>query len=777
MTPDVHHPRAVVTFEAILTGIATIVLGVLVSMVARTDAGHLALAPLPVTVALCAPVLARFGVSVEGKAQSISVTFETAALVLLLFLTTPLVAVTLWCLLIPFGLITRRWRTTLFNISLTIICGAALALTVTMVGRFDPTDPLTLAAFAAGCSIATLIDLGLSWLHVHLRTGQSVWQLAGADDILIGSGVACGTGSIGYLGGLLHQLSDPWVMLILLVPVGAVIIASRATRQSMDDQQRLSVLLESSRDRRHLTSPEAILDSALKHAHILLGSESVELSGRAPHGNQIGAPIDLGDETVTWLVSEPRRDRSTWLTSERQALDALAADTAESLSRTRLIHELRTMARTDGLSGLTNRTTFSAAVDDALREATGTARYPTLLYLDLNNFKHVNDAFGHHVGDELVRKVASRLGACTPSNGLAARLGGDEFAMLLAHGTDLDRVAENLICALGSEFPIDGHSISVSASIGAAVAGPGISVDRLFRNADLAMYHAKAGHTTGPTIYHDGMRAQDEERNQLRGDLASAVDNGELRLVYQPVQDLRRGTVDGVEALVRWQHPTKGLLPAGAFIDIAEESGLIQQIGDWVLREAMRDGARMAGAAGRPLSVAVNVSPRQLGDDRLVRTVRELVAADTSGTHLVLELTESAVITEDPVIRARLESLVELGVSLALDDFGVGYSSVGYLRWLPMQILKLDRSLLTSIAHDGRARALVEAILAMGRALDLVVVAEGIERADEARILHDLGCPLGQGWWLARPLALPDLEDLLAGPAPMTQPLRRRVAS
>ncbi len=778
MTPEVARPRAVIAYEAVVAGVAATLLLVLVASIVHQRMLPGALSPLAIGVALCAPVLARFGVSVEGKSQSISVTFETAALVLLLFITdNAVVGLALWSVLVPFGLMTdrTRWRVHLFNAALTIICGVGLALTVTAIGHENPTDPITLLTVAGGCSVSTILDLGLSWLHVHLRTGQPVSSMVGADDIVIGTGVASGTASIGYLGALLAQLNHSWVMLILLVPVGSVIVASRATRQSMDDQRRLSVLLESSRDRRHLDTADDILESAIRHARVLLGAPGVRLSEEAPTGDWIGAPIDVGADCVVWLNSPPRRDRSTWLPSERQSLDTLAADTAESIARARLITQLSKMARIDGLSGLANRTTFSATAHSAIADGDLTGRYPTLLYLDLDNFKQVNDLYGHHVGDELVRMVASRLLACVPGGGIAARLGGDEFAMLFGAEHQVDAVAGAIINRLGNEFLIDGHSLSVSASVGIAQAGPGISADRLFRNADLAMYYAKAEHISGPAVYHDGLRAKDRERNELRADLARAVDKGELRVVYQPVQDLARGHIDGVEALVRWDHPTKGMLPAGAFVEIAEESGLIRRIGEWVLRQAMADGARMADAAGRPLSVAVNVSPRQLNDDHLVELVSELVREDASGTHLILELTESAVITEDPVIRQRLESLVSAGVSLALDDFGVGYSSVGYLRWLPMQILKLDRTLLTSIAHDQRARSLVEALLVMGRALDLIVVAEGVERADEARVLVELGCRLGQGWWLARPLLLPDLEQLLSGTNDIvTQRIRRR---
>ena len=771
MPTEQARPRAVIAFEAMVAVTAALALAA-VAVLAVGE--HTPLSVTIVVTALAAPVLARFTISVERQSQDVTVTFESVSLVFLLLVTTPAIALALWSAFIPFGLIRglRRWRVHLFNVGIAILCGSALTLSVLAFGRPDPQRPITLLAVAVGCSVSTLIDLALSWVHVHLRTGRPIRSMMSLEDVIVGSGVLGGTASLGYLGALLAQLGRPWVMLVLLVPVAAVIVASSATRRSLDDQRRLSVLLESSRDRRDLEDSDEILASAARHARVLLGSESVQLSADPPTRGEIGAPIEYHDGAVSWLVSAPRRDRDSWLASERQALDTLAADTAESLARARLIAELRVLARIDPLSGLANRATFTAEVAKALRACDRGEATPVLLYLDLDNFKLVNDWYGHHIGDELVRQVAARVVAAVPDEALAARLGGDEFAVLLPScdgDGGLAGICRRLIDTLRQEYLIEGHSVMVGVSVGMAHLHPSMSVEDALRNADMAMYHAKTDPSGGPAVYHEGLREASDQRSRLKADLAHAADQGQLRVLYQPVFDLRTGMVDGVEALVRWEHPTHGLLPAGAFVDVAEESGLIRSVGAWVLRQAMTDAAAMARAAGRPLSLAVNVSPRQLGDDALTHLVAELVAADTSGTHLVLELTESAVITEDPEVIARMQRLVDAGASLALDDFGVGYSSVGYLRWLPMRILKLDRSLLTTIGEDARARSLVEALLVMGEALGLVVVAEGIERAVQARVLTELGCQLGQGWALSGPIPLADLERLLArAPRPVS---------
>ena len=223
---------------------------------------------------------------------------------------------------------------------------------------------------------------------------------------------------------------------------------------------------------------------------------------------------------------------------------------------------------------------------------------------------------------------------------------------------------------------------------------------------------------------------------------------------YQPILRLPDGRVHGLEALARWEHPTRGLLTAGAFIDVAEQAGLIGQLGEWVLRQVMQDAPTLVETAGMPITLCVNVSARQLADSSLSELVRSLVAADTSGARLVLELTESVVIGEDREVQRRLAQLVDAGAALAMDDFGVGYSSVGYLRWLPVEVLKLDRSLLMSVADDPRARGLVEAVLLMGHALGLTVVAEGVEEPEQWTFLAERGCALAQGYLLARPMPL-----------------------
>lgn len=753
--------RVVALYEAFVVGGAAVVIGWLI-VVVLSDGLPTVSVPMAVA-AVAAPFLARFQISVEHRSQGVTVTFESAALIFMLLIGDAWVALCLWSLFVPLGLFKgfTRWRVHLFNVALAILSGLVITAVVRQGDLVpDPLSGLTLLLVVVGCTGGALVDLALSWVHVRLRTGNALRSLFSWDDVLVGTGVFYGTASMAYLGALLHTLDRPWVMVVLAVPVGAVFIASSASRSSLDDRRRLSVLLTASRSRRDLGSQDEILDAAAGHARELLGSEDVSVEDVAPTSPSLGARVELPGGDTRWLVSRPRRDRETWTAGERQALATLAADTSESLERSALFAELSRMARTDTLTGLANRRNFTEELGRALQCAPLDADGPALLYLDLDNFKLVNDWYGHHVGDALVREVSEGILDVVGDDVVAARLGGDEFAVLItdyASPEVVEQIADDLLTRLSRQFVIEDRELTVGASVGVAFAGPDTSRDDLFRNADLAMYHAKSKSGSSVAVYHESLRERVDRRSQLQGELANAAELGQLRIVYQPVYDLRRGVLHGVEALVRWQHPTRGLLSAEDFIDVAEESGHIRTVGAWVLRRAMNDAPRMVAAAGRPLTVAVNVSPRQLIDDSFVSLVRDVVHRAAGGAHLVLELTESAVITEDPDIKERLQRLVAAGADLALDDFGVGYSSVGYLRWLPMRILKLDRSLVTSISDDPRARNLFDALLAMGRALGLVVIAEGIENSDQAATIKQLGCHFAQGWHYARPMPIDQL--------------------
>jgi diguanylate cyclase (GGDEF)-like protein len=386
-----------------------------------------------------------------------------------------------------------------------------------------------------------------------------------------------------------------------------------------------------------------------------------------------------------------------------------------------------------------------------------------VLFLDLDGFKGVNDRFGHAEGDALLKTVAERLAGCVRAEDSVARLGGDEFAILVegvAGRREVDALCRRLLDALRQEIPILGHDVVVGASLGVALADPDDDAAGLLRNADMAMYRAKALGKDRYFVYQPSLR----EENVRRLELVEALRRGvarELVVHYQPIIDLPSGRVDGLEALVRWQRP-EGLVPPDAFIAAAEESGLILELGERVLEQLVTDAPTLQQAAGRPLSLGCNMSAHQLRDPGFVDHVGRAVAA-LGQNRLVLEMTETVVVADDEDTESALLTLKALGARLAIDDFGVGFSSIGYLQHLPVDIIKIDRSFTKDVDSSPRAAALVEAILVMGAALDLRVVAEGIERPAQAAQLQRAGCTVGQGFLFGRPQPLDDMVRLLEG--------------
>jgi len=384
-----------------------------------------------------------------------------------------------------------------------------------------------------------------------------------------------------------------------------------------------------------------------------------------------------------------------------------------------------------------------------------------LLLADLDDFKTINDTLGHAAGDALLVTVAERLLAVVRPQDTVARLGGDEFAVLLedaGRAEDVEILSLRLLDALRAEIVISGHEVVVGTSIGVAVAAPGDDAAALLRNADMAMYRAKALGKDRFFLYQSSLR----DEAILRLELIEALRRGiadELVVHYQPVVDLDGGRATGVEALVRWQRGGV-LIQPDEFITAAEQSGLVVELGERVLAQVVADAPLLVAAAGRPLSLGVNMSAHQLRQPQFIEQVRAAVVALGDST-LILEMTETVVVQDDEESAAALRTLRDAGVLLAIDDFGVGFSSIGYLQHLPVGMLKIDRTFTDGIDSDAKAAALVEAILLMGSALNLVVVAEGIERDAQLERLRAAGCSFGQGYLYGRPQPLAEAIDRL----------------
>jgi diguanylate cyclase (GGDEF)-like protein len=381
----------------------------------------------------------------------------------------------------------------------------------------------------------------------------------------------------------------------------------------------------------------------------------------------------------------------------------------------------------------------------------------------------VNDSLGHAAGDALLVAVIERISASVRSGDLVARLGGDEFAILTDDAPDLKRskaMAERLVRELRAPYLIDSHHVTVTASIGIASAVDGSeSAADLVRNADVAMYLAKANGKAGFAMFDPGMHAAIRERHELGAQLQSAVELGQLRLVYQPIVSLATGTMAGVEALVRWDHPERGIVPPGDFIEIAEENGAILPIGRWVLREACRQaGAWSPDVSAEPLFLSVNVSAREIQQADFVESVATTLASAGLDPHrLQLEITETALLKATPTTVATLESLRQLGVQVVIDDFGTGYFSLSHLRQFPVDTLKIASEFVQTPGHDAKSAALAGAIVAMSDSLHITTVAEGIEDAEQAARMRDLGCTFGQGYYFARPMSADAIAPRIAG--------------
>lgn len=442
-------------------------------------------------------------------------------------------------------------------------------------------------------------------------------------------------------------------------------------------------------------------------------------------------------------------------------LQELAATIEETAAVLRASHgELRDQAYTDALTGLPNRTAFFEEL--ALRY-TRADHELAVLFVDLDDFKVVNDSLGHAAGDELLRVVAQRLSEALRSQDHVARLGGDEFAVL----ADVDalhavQVGEKVLRALDGEVVVAGARVAVGCSVGVATTGRTVeSAEDLVRNADFAMYVAKGRGKSCVEAFAPSMHLAMQAQLELKRDLSQAASRGELVLHHQPVLSLDTGEVLGFEALVRWQHPARGLLFPDAFIGLAEETGDVVGLGAWVLDRACADVAAQRRAAGTDLWVSVNVSAQQLTVEGFVDGVLAALAAHgVPATALVLEITEHVAVTNGAGATAALEALRAHGVRIALDDFGVGFSSLRYLRELPVDVLKLDRSFVCDASP--RAQSLLSGMVSLAGSLGLAVVAEGIEEAEQCARLRSLGAMAGQGYLFARPMPVEDLARHLA---------------
>jgi diguanylate cyclase (GGDEF)-like protein/PAS domain S-box-containing protein len=580
---------------------------------------------------------------------------------------------------------------------------------------------------------------------------------------------------------------------LLAVRENVRLLADAAARQT---EARFRSLVQHSSDVIMVTKASGTIRFASPSATRVLGYEPSELVGQAVatllhpddrdraaafFGEAVRGPGVTGP--VEWRFRQ--RDGS-WLATEilatnlqsDPAVRGVVLNTRDVSERKRLEEQLTHQAFHDPLTGLANRALFRDRVSHALALAQRQGHQITVLFLDLDDFKRVNDSLGHAEGDRLLIAAGERFLCCARAADSVARLGGDEFAILMEHvaaSDGRDELLERLQTAMAHPFTLSGNLVQVSVSIGVATAGPGETADDLLRNADVAMYVAKRRGKGRAETYESRMYADVRERLDMEAALRAALErDGELTLHYQPIVSIESGAIFGVEALVRWEHPSFGHLLPQHFIPVAEETGLIVRLGEWVLSEACRQVARWREAyPDTRLAVSVNISSRQLQGAGLPERLREAVdRAGVDPSAVILEITESVLMQQTDSVLSRLQELKAIGVRLAIDDFGTGYSSLSYLQRFPIDILKIARPFVEEVGLGADRSALARAIIGLGDTLKLETIAEGIEMAEQRAALIGLGCRLGQGHLFSPALPAQAIDRILADlpPAPSDAP-------
>jgi diguanylate cyclase (GGDEF)-like protein len=497
-----------------------------------------------------------------------------------------------------------------------------------------------------------------------------------------------------------------------------------------------------------------------------------------PFGDQVYDIVDATDEPIVRFAWSPKRPGAEILSTVFPFLGIAFAGfillaglvlrfmrrTADTITAGE--KRLRYLALHDPLCGLPNRNYFSERLETVIAGVKQGGAPSAVLYIDLDHFKDVNDTLGHPVGDELIRMVTRRLSGATRADDMVARLGGDEFAVITSVSADhlvLQGIAERIIDTLSAPFAIDGHTIVIGASVGIATIDGRIEggAADVMRYADMALYRAKNEGRNRACVYDAAMDADLSKRKLVERELREAIEKGQLHVVYQPIVNASGEKMVGVEALARWTHPTRGLISPAEFIPIAEHSGLISELGNFVLRRACTDGLAWPG-----MTVAVNVSPlqfRQIGFFGTVERILRDVGFDPA--RLELELTESTLIGNVEGAEAAMNRLKSIGVRLALDDFGTGYSSLQYLRRFPFDKIKIDRGFVLSIEKTADAAAIVHAVVGLGRGLGMKVTAEGVESADQHLFLRAAGVHFMQGYRFGKPMTAADISARIASPS------------
>jgi diguanylate cyclase (GGDEF)-like protein len=625
------------------------------------------------------------------------------------------------------------------------------------IGMLAFSLPIPLGYDPAITALSLLIAIASSAFALWLvGRNELPWSRLVGGAVLMGAGVA----AMHYTGMAAMRMTPGirYIPSLFILSVVIAIVASGAALWIAFNLRRLSPLVRLLR-----AGAAVVMGFAIVGMHYT-GMAAAQF----PPGSVCGAARDGGD--VGWLalviiiVTLAVLAIALIISVLDLRLESRTSMLAISLAEAN--QELTYLALHDNLTKLPNRVLLEDRLDRAIQGANRENSRFALMFMDLDGFKTVNDAYGHHIGDLLLVEVAQRIGLNVRSQDTIARVGGDEFVLLagVAEPADAATLADKVLTAIQEPFQVAGRLLRISTSIGIAMyPGDGVRQDDLLTNADAAMYHAKALGRNAYCFFEASMNANVHEQLQLVQDLRLALERRELILQYQPKFTAPHGPVIGVEALVRWSHPTRGLITPDQFIPLAEKTGLIVPIGEWVLNEACRQISEWRKAGHRDWTMAVNLSALQFGHASLIQTVREALVRHALEPHcLTLEVTESTAMRDADASLRILQQLHDMGVRISIDDFGTGYSSLLYLKRLPASELKIDRGFIRDLARDTEDAAIVSAIVALGQTLNLNIVAEGVETAAQQEFLTRLGCDSLQGFLLGRPMSADHLIEALS---------------
>lgn len=722
-------------------------------------------------------LVARFPMVLDSGAGGIELGFDSSILMFLLCTYPTSQALVVWTVgVVLTQLISAKpTASKVFNVGLGAIVGALSAAVVAAIAGHDVVGtPRGLVAIACAAAVYFLGDYVLSGVSVAIGARTSLRGELLQRETLFAIACFVPLESLGYLGAVVNQTPPWWTLTLLGVPLATLLFATHAVNRGRENARRLTVLFGAAVRAQALSDRDAVVDELVDDARQLLRLREVEVRLHGPEEDEIGVELQLGGES-RWLVARASNRPRATAAADEQALQALAAVASDAVSRLDLTHEMVHVARHDPLTDLPNRGILLDRVTVALRESRADGTPVALVFLDLDGFKPVNDRFGHAVGDAVLKEVAQRLRASVPEAETIARVGGDEFAILLV---GVGRKQVGAICeaahrAFAEQVEAGAHHVRLGASLGVAYADRSDSGAILLRNADVAMYEAKTRGKGRWVVYEPSMGRARLEQLELADDLRRAVEGDELEVVYQPVVSIESGLVVGAEALARWRRDGTPV-PPDVFIHVAEETGLIVALGDAVLRRVACDAARLRDAVGGNYALSVNISAAQLREPRFVASVTEAVKA-MPGTHLILEITERQGVDLDAGILATMRRITGMGVAFAIDDFGVGFSSISYLHDLPARILKADAALVQDIDRDDRARALLRSVMLMGHELAFDIVVEGIERPSQLAVVREdapPGTTFGQGYLLHSPMRLPQLLEVISEQLRRAEPSR-----